>query len=234
MENCIYVGKAKKLYSTENPNEVVAEYLDQATAFNGVKKDIINGKGALNNRITTLLFEYLTEKGVNNHFIKQIDETKQLLKKLTMIPLEVVVRNIAAGSFSKRYGVEEGEKLKKPTVEFFLKNDDLDDPMICEDVIESLNILSNEEILYIKQNVLKLNEILVGLYKSVNLKLVDFKVEYGKDVENNIILGDEISPDTCRLWDIDTNEHFDKDVYRKDIGDLITTYNNLLNRLENR
>lgn len=229
--NSIYQGKAKELYLTEQPDILWVEYLDQATALNGVKKDKVVGKGQMNNQITSKIFEILADQGIESHFIEKISNTEQLIKAVEIIPLEVVVRNFAAGSFSKRLNVEEGVELPFPIVEFYYKDDALDDPFINDMHVRVLDIASDEEVKEIKELALKVNEELKKLFASVNIKLIDFKIEVGRDAQGNILLADEISPDTCRLWDMDTNDHLDKDIYRRDLGDLIPVYEEVLNRL---
>ncbi|OFI49297.1 phosphoribosylaminoimidazolesuccinocarboxamide synthase [Floricoccus tropicus] len=229
--NSIYQGKAKELYLTDQPEVLWVEYLDQATALNGVKKDKVVGKGQMNNQITSKIFEILADQGIESHFIEKISNTEQLIKAVGIVPLEVVVRNFAAGSFSKRLNVEEGVKLPFPIVEFYYKDDALDDPFINDMHVKVLDIASDEEVKEIKELALKVNEELKKLFASVNIKLIDFKIEVGRDAQGNILLADEISPDTCRLWDMDTNDHLDKDIYRRDLGDLIPVYEEVLNRL---
>ncbi|MBM4764561.1 phosphoribosylaminoimidazolesuccinocarboxamide synthase [Bacillus sp. B15-48] len=227
----LYEGKAKRVYLTDDDGVVWIEYKDSATAFNGEKKAEIVGKGRLNNEITSLLFAMLHDKGIHSHFIKRISETEQLVKRVNIIPLEVIVRNHAAGSFSKRLGFEEGQKLKRPLVEFCLKNDRLGDPLITDDQIDVLDIATVEEVALIKEKALVMNKFLLEFFQEVNLRLIDFKLEFGKDTEGNIILADEVSPDTCRLWDIETNEKLDKDVFRHDLGSLTKAYEIILGRL---
>ncbi|MDF0728792.1 phosphoribosylaminoimidazolesuccinocarboxamide synthase [Cytobacillus sp. S13-E01] len=227
----LYEGKAKRIYKTNKENVVWVEYKDSATAFNGEKKAQITGKGRLNNEITSLLFEKLRMDGIQNHFIKKISDTEQLVKKVEIIPLEVVVRNIIAGSLSKRLGIEEGTPLEESIVEFYFKNDDLGDPLVTEDHIKTLKLATPEQLVVLREIGLKVNDILVAHFSSRNLRLVDFKLEFGIDADGQIILADEISPDTCRLWDKDTNQKFDKDVFRRDIGNLAEAYTEILNRL---
>jgi len=227
----LYEGKAKKLYYTDEKDVLWVEYLNQATALNGLKKDAIAGKGQLNNQITSIIFEKLAEKGIQSHFIKRISDTEQLIKKVTIIPLEVVLRNVAAGSFSKRLGVTEGTALAHPIVEFYFKEDALDDPFINDEHIELLNIATNEEIAELKANARKVNEALIELFDGIGIQLIDFKLEFGRLENGTIILSDEISPDTCRLWDKATQEHLDKDIYRRDLGDIVPVYQEVLNRL---
>jgi phosphoribosylaminoimidazole-succinocarboxamide synthase len=231
MRELLYEGKAKQIFRTDDEQTVLIEYKDSATAFNGQKKANITGKGRLNNEITSLLFLKLQAKGIPSHFIKRISETEQLVKRVTIIPLEVVVRNIAAGSLSKRLGIEEGKELTKPLVEFYLKNDDLGDPLLTTDHIYELNIATEEELTVLKEKALKINTVLSSFFNDLGINLIDFKLEFGKDAEGNILLADEISPDTCRLWDKKTNEKLDKDVFRRDLGSLTEAYETILARL---
>jgi phosphoribosylaminoimidazole-succinocarboxamide synthase len=231
MRELLYEGKAKRIFSTDDKQTVLIEYKDSATAFNGQKKADITGKGRLNNEITSLLFLKLQEQGIPSHFIKRISETEQLVKRVTIIPLEVVVRNIAAGSLSKRLGIEEGKELTKPLVEFYLKNDDLGDPLLTTDHIYELNIATQEELTILKEKALKINTVLSSFFNELGINLIDFKLEFGKDAEGSILLADEISPDTCRLWDKKTNEKLDKDVFRRDLGSLTEAYETILARL---
>lgn len=228
-----YQGKAKKLYATEDPNVLWIEYLNQATALNGLKKDEIKGKGILNNAITSLIFQELSAAGIASHFIEKISESEQLVQKVTIVPLEVVVRNYAAGSFTKRLGLAEGTKLAQPIVEFYYKNDDLADPLINDDTILALNLATATEIATIKDAARQVNEVLIALFHRLKIRLIDFKIEFGRDTTGAILLADEISPDTCRLWDETTNEHLDKDIYRRDLGELVPVYQEVLRRLEN-
>ncbi|MBP3039249.1 phosphoribosylaminoimidazolesuccinocarboxamide synthase [Bacillaceae bacterium Marseille-Q3522] len=227
----VYEGKAKRVYETDDQNTVWIEYKDSATAFNGEKKAEISGKGRLNNEITSLLFTMLQEKGVRSHFIKRLSEKEQLVKRVTIIPLEVVVRNKVAGSLAKRLGLEEGTALATPIVEFFYKNDALGDPLITEDHIQVLQLAAKEEVASLKEKALRVNGELVRFFRDLGIQLIDFKVEFGKDSSGSILLADEISPDTCRLWDIKTNEKLDKDVFRRNLGNLTETYEKLLARL---
>lgn len=231
MRELLYEGKAKRIFRTEDDQSVLIEYKDSATAFNGQKKADITGKGRLNNEITSLLFLKLKEQGIESHFIKRISETEQLVKKVAIIPLEVVVRNVAAGSLSKRLGIEEGKELSKPLVEFYLKNDDLGDPLLTRPHIYELNIATKEELTILKEKALKINTVLSSFFTELGINLIDFKLEFGKDHEGQILLADEISPDTCRLWDKKTNEKLDKDVFRRDLGSLTEAYETILARL---
>lgn len=231
MKELLYEGKAKKIYSTDDEIVVLVEYKDSATAFNGVKKAEITGKGRLNNQITSLLFLKLKEQGIDSHFIEQVSETEQLVKKVSIIPLETVVRNFAAGSFSKRLGIEEGKPLKKPIVEFYYKDDELGDPLITTDHILELEAATLEEIEVLKEKALQVNAVLSSFFDGLGIRLIDFKLEFGKDQTGKILLADEISPDTCRLWDKQTNEKLDKDVFRRDLGSLTDAYETILARL---
>lgn len=230
----LYEGKAKRLYATEDNDVLWVEFKDSATAFNGEKKSEIAGKGALNNQITTLLFAKLKEANIPSHFIEKISETDQLVKKVTIIPLEVVIRNTAAGSFSKRLGVEEGTPLKKPLVEFYYKDDALGDPLLIEDHIEELEIATREEVAILKEKALEVDRVLSDFFKELDVKLIDFKLEFGKTADGSILLADEISPDNCRLWDAKTNEKLDKDVFRRGLGSLTDAYEKILAKLEGK
>ncbi|MEB7834301.1 phosphoribosylaminoimidazolesuccinocarboxamide synthase [Staphylococcus equorum] len=228
----LYEGKAKRIFSTGEPEILRVEYKDEVTAGNGSKKDFIEGKGRLNNQITTRIFNFIKAQGVNSHFIEQTSETEQLVKSVDIIPLEVVVRNIAAGSITKRLGFEKGHEFDAPLVEFFYKNDDLNDPLITEDHIKLLHIATDDEIAILKEAAKEINAILVQLMDKMDLRLVDFKIEFGRTTDGQIILADEISPDTCRIWDKHSDTNFDKDVYREDTGSIIETYQTFLNKLE--
>ena len=227
----LYEGTAKKIYSTENENEFVVYYKDDATAFNGEKKAEIASKGILNNKISTIIFEELAKEGIESHFIKNLSDREMLVKKVEILPLEVIVRNITAGSFCKRYGVQEGIVLDTPIFEMSYKNDDLGDPLLNDDHAVALKLATREEIEFLRTQTLKINEIMKKLFLKMDLKLVDFKLEFGKDVNGKIILADEISPDTCRLWDVNTNEKLDKDRFRRGLGDLVQGYEEVLARL---
>lgn len=228
----LYEGKAKRIFSTGEPEILRVEYKDEVTAGNGAKKDFIEGKGRLNNQITTRIFNFIKAQGVNSHFIEQTSETEQLVKSVDIIPLEVVVRNIAAGSITKRLGFEKCHEFDAPLVEFFYKNDDLNDPLITEDHIKLLHIATDDEIAILKEAAKEINAILVQLMDKMDLRLVDFKIEFGRTTDGQIILADEISPDTCRIWDKHSDTNFDKDVYREDTGSIIETYQTFLNKLE--
>lgn len=228
----VYEGKAKRVFNTDDNNIYRIEYKDEVTAGNGAKKDKMEGKGRLNNLITSYFFERLAKEGVDSHFIERTSDTEQLVKKVTIIPLEVVVRNYAAGSIVKRLGFENGQTFEKPLVEFYYKEDALNDPFISDDHVKLLGLANDEDIAELKRQALIVNETLIKIMDEMNLKLIDFKIEFGKDSEGKILLADEISPDTCRIWDKETNENFDKDVYRNDTGSLIETYTKFYNKLE--
>lgn len=232
MDNVLlYSGKAKNLFSTEDENVIIAQYKDQATALNGVKKEQIAGKGQLNNQISSLIFEKLNAAGVATHFIKKISKTEQLNKKVKIIPLEVVLRNVTAGSFSKRFGVKEGIQLEKPIVEFYYKNDDLDDPFINDEHVKFLKLANDEDIAYIKAETRRINKLLSDWFHQIGLKLIDFKLEFGFDKDGKIILADEFSPDNCRLWDAQ-GHHMDKDVFRRGLGELTDVYEVVWEKLQ--
>ena len=227
----IYSGKAKDILTTEDENVIIAQYKDQATALNGVKKEQIAGKGQLNNQISSLIFQKLNAAGVATHFIKKISETEQLNKKVKIIPLEVVLRNVTAGSFSKRFGVKEGIQLEKPIVEFYYKNDDLDDPFINDEHVKFLKLANDEDIAYIKAETRRINRLLSDWFHKIGLKLIDFKLEFGFDKDGKIILADEFSPDNCRLWDAQ-GHHMDKDVFRRGLGELTDVYEVVWEKLQ--
>lgn len=228
----IYTGKAKDIYtSSDDEDVIISVYKDQATMLNGARKETIKGKGVLNNQISSLIFTKLNEAGIATHFVKQLSENEQLNKKVDIIPLEVVLRNVTAGSFSKRFGVEEGIQLETPIVEFYYKNDDLDDPFINDEHVKFLGIASDEGIAYIKAETRRINELLKDWFNQIGLQLIDFKLEFGKDKDGHIILADEFSPDNCRLWDAE-GHHMDKDVFRRDLGNLIDVYEVVLEKLQ--
>ncbi|UJS28645.1 phosphoribosylaminoimidazolesuccinocarboxamide synthase [Macrococcoides canis] len=228
----VYEGKAKRVFSTDEDHVFRIEYKDEVTAGNGAKKDKMAGKGRLNNLITSYFFERLAQEGLESHFIKKLSDTEQLVKEVTIIPLEVVVRNYAAGSIVKRLGFDKGEAFASPLVEFYYKEDALNDPIITDDHVKLLGIADDNDISELKRQALVVNDMLVKIMDEMNLQLIDFKIEFGKDQDGNILLADEISPDTCRIWDKDTKENFDKDVYREDTGSLIDTYTKFYNKLE--
>lgn len=227
----IYAGKAKDIYTTEDENEIVSVYKDQATMLNGARKETIKGKGVLNNQISSLIFEKLNAAGVATHFLKQLSQTEQLNKKVKIIPLEVVLRNYTAGSFAKRFGLEEGIKFETPIVEFYYKSDELDDPFINDDHVKFLEIANDQQIAFLKEETRRINELLSDWFSQIGLKLIDFKLEFGFDKDGKIILADEFSPDNCRLWDKD-GHHMDKDVFRRDLGNLTDVYEVVLEKLQ--
>ena len=228
----LYEGKAKRIYSIKGEDNIyLQEFKDDATAFDGIKKDTINDKGVLNNEISSVIFEYLNKKGIPTHFIKKVSENEMLVKKVEIILVEVVCRNIAAGSLVKRLGFKEGEVLKKPLVEYYYKNDDLHDPIFTEDHIYAMGLANNSEMKIIKEYAVKINELLTQFFIERGLKLVDFKLEFGRDKDGNIILADEISPDTCRLWDSKTNKKLDKDRFRFDLGEVQESYKEIKKRI---
>ncbi|WLR42242.1 phosphoribosylaminoimidazolesuccinocarboxamide synthase [Bacillus carboniphilus] len=227
----LYEGKAKKIYETNHADVVLVEYKDSATAFNGEKKATITGKSRLNNMISSLLFSELKRSNISSHFVEQVSETEQLVQKVEIIPIEVVVRNIVAGSLSKRLGIEEGTALKKPIIEFYYKDDQLGDPFINEAHIEELSLATDAQLLFIKREAFKVNDVLKRYFKEKDIELVDFKLEFGTSDQGEVLLADEISPDTCRLWDVTTGEKLDKDVFRREIGSLTEAYQKLLDRI---
>ena len=226
----LYEGKAKKVFATENPDVVIVDYKDDATAFNGEKKGTIVGKGVINNRMTNHVFQLLEKEGVPTHFIEELSDRETAVKKVEIVPLEVIIRNIAAGSFSKRLGVKEGTPFKQPTIEFSYKNDELGDPLINSYFALALDLAAEEEIETIKKYAFKVNEVLKAYFIQADIELVDFKIEFGR-YKGEIILADEISPDTCRLWDIHTHEKLDKDRFRRDLGKVEEAYQEVYKRL---
>ena len=232
----LYEGKAKKLYATDDPDILWVEYSNQATAGNGAKKEQIEGKGKLNNRITSLIFALLKARGVQSHFVRQINETDQLVRRMTMFPLEIIMRNVAAGSFAKRYGVAEGTELAQPILEFCYKSDDLGDPFINDDAIVALRLATAEQLAEISRQARLINEKLTEIFQAIDVTLVDFKIEIGETSDGQILLADEITPDTCRLWGHDAAqgqiEHLDKDLFRRDLGSIIPAYEEIATRLE--
>ena len=227
----LYEGKAKKVYATDDPNCVIVDYKDDATAFNGEKKGTIVGKGVINNRLTNHFMKMLEENGVPTHLVEEISDRETVVKKVEIIKLEVIIRNIAAGSFSKRFGVEEGTVLKQPSFEFSLKNDDLGDPLINDYHVLSIGVATQEEIDTIKAMAFKVNDLLKDYLKKFDIELVDFKLEFGKTNDGQIVLADEISPDTCRFWDVNTHEKLDKDRFRRDMGCEEHAYQEMLRRV---
>lgn len=227
----LYEGKAKKVFATEDPNLYIVDYKDDATAFNGQKKGQIAGKGAINNVMSNHMFQLLEKQGVPTHFVEQLSERETVVKKVTIVPLEVIIRNISAGSFAKRYGVDEGIVFAAPTIEFSYKNDDLGDPLINDYHALALNLATQEEIDQIKAMAFKVNEVMKDYFDHLNVTLVDFKLEFGKTPDGKIILADEISPDTCRLWDKTTGEKLDKDRFRRDMGGVEEAYEEIMRRV---
>jgi phosphoribosylaminoimidazole-succinocarboxamide synthase len=230
----LYEGKAKQLFTTKNENELIQFFKDDATAFNKKKHEIIDSKGVLNNLISENIFKYLGENGIPNHFIERLNEREQLIKKVEIIPIEVVVRNKAAGTFTKRFGIEEGEDLPETLIEFNLKDDEHDDPLLSEEHIKVFKWASHSEIEEIKQKALTINTLLMKMFYKIDILLVDFKIEFGRyqsDKKIKVILADEISPDSCRLWDMKSNEKLDKDRFRRNLGGLIEAYKEVATRL---
>ncbi len=232
MEKLLYTGKAKQMWQTEDPAVLRVVYLDQATALNGKKKDHFTGKGEAANAISSLVFAYLMKQGIETHFIKKLSTNEDLVKKCEMFPLEFVTRNVIAGHFASRYGLSEGEELPSPVEETFYKSDELNDPFINESATIALKIASKEELAQMWGICRKVNNLLKPLFAQANLRLVDFKLEFGRLSDGKIILADEFSPDNCRLWDLTTKQHMDKDVYRRKLADLTQTYDEVLERLE--
>lgn len=226
----LYEGKAKRVYSTDADDIVIVEYKDDATAFNGLKKGTIVGKGIVNNKMTNHLFALLEKEGVPTHLVEELSDRETAVKKVDIVPLEVIVRNVSAGSFSKKLGIEEGRQLLVPTLEFSYKNDELGDPFINDYYALALGLATQEEIDKITELVFKVNSFLCKYFKELGMKLIDFKVEFGR-FKDQIILADEISPDTCRLWDLETNEKLDKDRFRRDLGNVEDAYQEVLKRL---
>ena len=227
----LYEGKAKKVYATENPELLIVSYKDDATAFNGLKKGTIPGKGVINNRMSNLLMQRLEKTGIPTHFVRQLSDRETLVKRVSIVPLEVIIRNIAAGSFSKRYGVEEGFIFETPTIEFSYKNDALGDPLLNEYHAIAMKLATREEIDTIKRYAFGVNEQLKAFWAECGVTLVDFKLEFGRLPEGSIVLADEISPDTCRLWDSKTYEKLDKDRFRRDLGGVENAYAEVMKRL---
>ena len=230
-DKLIYEGKAKKIFSTDSPDVFLQEFKDDATAFNGLKKDKIPHKGELNNQISSKIFEFLKENDIPTHFIKKVSDTEMLVNKVDIIKVEVVCRNIAAGSLVKKFGFTEGTELKQPIVEYYLKSDELGDPLFTEEHIFALNLTDKYGLDVIKKMTLRINTLLKKFFLDKGIKLVDFKLEFGKDKNGNIILADEISPDTCRLWDSKTDKKLDKDRFRFDMGEVEEAYMEIKNRI---
>ena len=227
----LYEGKAKKVFATEDPALCIVSYKDDATAFNGLKKGTIAGKGVVNNRMSNLMMQLLEKSGVPTHFVEELSDRDTLVKKVKIVPLEVIIRNVSAGSFAKHYGVEEGIVFDEPTIEFSYKNDELGDPLLNSYHALALKLATKEEIETIKKYAFKVNEVLSEYFKTLGIRLVDFKLEFGRLEDGTIVLADEISPDTCRLWDIKANEKLDKDRFRRDMGGVEDAYKEVFKRL---
>ena len=227
----IYEGKAKKVFSTDDPAYYIVEYKDDATAFNGLKHGTIAGKGVINNKMSNAMFTLLEKHGVKTHFVEQINDRETVVKAVKIVPLEIIIRNVAAGSFSKRYGVEEGRELKCPTLEFSLKDDALNDPLINDSHILALGVADEKELEAIRNMAFKVNEVLKEFFAGIGVRLIDFKIEAGRLPSGEIILADEISPDTCRFWDAKTNEKLDKDRFRRDLGGVEEAYQEIFSRI---
>lgn len=227
----LYEGKAKKVFATTDPEVLYVSYKDDATAFNGLKKGTIRGKGAINNRVSNYMMEILEKEGVPTHLVKELSDRDTLVKKVNIVPLEVIIRNISAGSFSKRYGVEEGIVFDEPTIEFSYKNDDLGDPLINSYHAVALKIATKEDIETIKALAFRVNDVMKRFFKNIGVDLVDFKLEFGKTSDGTVILADEISPDTCRFWDSTTHEKLDKDRFRRDLGNVEGAYHEMMKRI---
>jgi len=230
-QNLLYEGKAKKVYATEDPELLIVSYKDDATAFNGLKKGTIQGKGAINNQMSNLLMSALEKQGVPTHLVRELNPRETLVKRVSIVPLEVIVRNLSAGSFSKRYGVEEGIPFDQPVLEFSHKNDSLGDPLLNDDHAVALKLATREELALIRAYALKVNGLLQKIWADRGIILVDFKVEFGRLDDGTIVLADEISPDTCRLWDAKTREKLDKDRFRRDLGGVEEAYRQVMERL---
>ena len=227
----LYEGKAKKVFETDTEGVVVVSYKDDATALDGLKKGTITGKGAINNRMSNYLMQLLEKEGIPTHFVEELSDRETAVKKVSIVPLEVIVRNISAGHFAQRYGVEEGIVFEEPTIEFSYKNDDLHDPLLNAYHAVALGLADKSEIQHIKSLAFRINEILKEFFKSKNVKLVDFKMEFGRLPDGTIVLADEISPDTCRFWDYETNEKLDKDRFRRDMGGVEGAYEEIYRRV---
>ena len=226
----LYEGKAKKVFATEDPDYVIVDYKDDATAFNGEKRGTIRGKGVVNNRMTNYMFKLLEKEGVPTHFVEELSDRETVVKKVEIVPLEVIIRNVAAGSFSKKLGIEEGTLLKRPTLEFSYKNDELGDPFINDYYARGLGLATEEEIAEITRYAFMVNDFMLKFFKEHNVDLIDFKIEFGR-FHGKIILADEISPDTCRFWDSTTHEKLDKDRFRRDMGGVEDAYSEMMRRV---
>lgn len=232
MAHKIYSGKAKEMWTTDDDNVLRVVYLDQATALNGKKKNHINDKGQINNEISTMIFEYLGKNGIQTHFIKKLSDTEELVKKVKIIPLEMITRNVSAGHFASRFGIPEGKKFATPVEEMCLKSDELDDPAINSSQAMALGVVNQDQLDIMWKISRKVNKLLTPLFEKAGMQLIDFKLEFGVLPSGEVILADEFSPDNCRLWDIQTKDHLDKDVYRRDLGDLTSVYKEVLQRLK--
>ena len=227
----LYEGKAKKVYATEDPDLVIVSYKDDATALDGLKKGTITGKGAINNRMSNFLMQLLEKEGVPTHFVEELNDRETVVKKVSIVPLEVIVRNVSAGHFAQRYGVPEGIVFDEPTFEFSYKNDDLHDPLLNDSHALALKLATREEIDTIRAMALKVNEVLKAFFLGLNVRLIDFKLEFGRLSDGSLVLADEISPDTCRFWDATTGEKLDKDRFRRDLGGTEDAYNEMMRRV---
>ena len=231
IKELLYEGKAKKVYATDNPEILLVDYKDDATAFNGQKKGTIAGKGAINNRVTNYMMRLLEKEGVPTHFVEEISERQTLVKKVSIVPLEVIIRNISAGSFAKRFGVKEGIVFPDPTIEFSYKNDELGDPLMNAYHAVALSLATWDEINTIKEMAFTVNRVMKDFFKNLKVDLVDFKLEFGRLPDGTIVLADEISPDTCRFWDSETHEKLDKDRFRRDLGNVEDAYKEMMKRI---
>ena len=227
----LYEGKAKKVYATEDPDLVIVSYKDDATALDGLKKGTIAGKGAINNRMSNYLMQLLEKEGIPTHFVEELNDRETVVKRVSIVPLEVIVRNVSAGHFAQRYGVPEGIVFDEPTFEFSYKNDDLHDPLLNDSHALALKLATKEEIDTIRAMALKVNEVLKAFFLGLNVRLVDFKLEFGRLADGSLVLADEISPDTCRFWDATTGEKLDKDRFRRDLGGTEDAYNEMMRRV---
>ena len=227
----LYEGKAKKVFATDDPNYVIVSYKDDATAFDGTKRGTIMGKGSVNNRMSNFLMKKLADAGVPTHFVEELSDRETVVKKVQIVPLEVIIRNVSAGSFAKRYGVEEGIVFDEPTFEFSYKNDELHDPLLNTSHALALKLATKEEIATIRAMALKINDILKAFFADCGVRLIDFKLEFGRLPDGTIVLADEISPDTCRFWDAKTNEKLDKDRFRRDLGNVEEAYQEMMRRV---
>ncbi|MBQ7566772.1 MAG: phosphoribosylaminoimidazolesuccinocarboxamide synthase [Oscillospiraceae bacterium] len=231
IKELLYEGKAKKVFATDDPTVLMVEYKDDATAFNGLKKGTIAGKGVINNRVTNYMMRLLEKEGVATHFIEELSERKTLVKKVSIVPLEVIIRNVSAGSFAKRFGVEEGIVFPEPTIEFSYKNDALGDPLMNAYHAIALSLATRDEIETIKAMAFRVNEVMKAFFKNIGVDLIDFKLEFGRLPDGTIVLADEISPDTCRFWDSETHEKLDKDRFRRDLGNVEGAYKEMMKRI---